>query len=181
MEPKKEKTREPQTWANRIHEVFKSHGITQVSYVPDAGHSRLIQLCRDDQDLRTVVLTTEEEGVALATGAWLGGERSVLLMQSSGVGNCINMFSMVRECRIPFFTVITMRGEKGEFNPWQFPMGRNAEKHLKLCGFEIERVEKSTETQQVIDQMAKQVFMNSSMGAVLLSQQMIGVKTFSDE
>ena len=66
MEPKKEKTREPQTWANRIHEVFKSHGITQVSYVPDAGHSRLIQLCRDDQDLRTVVLTTEEEGVALA-------------------------------------------------------------------------------------------------------------------
>jgi sulfopyruvate decarboxylase TPP-binding subunit len=127
------------------------------------------------------VLTTEEEGVALATGAWLGGERSVLLMQSSGVGNCINMFSMIRECRIPFFTVITMRGEKGEFNPWQFPMGRNAEKHLKLCGFEIERVEKSTETQQVIDQMAQQVFMNSSMGAVLLSQQMIGVKTFSDE
>ena len=102
-------------------------------------------------------------------------------MQSSGVGNCINMFSMVRECRIPFFTVITMRGEKGEFNPWQFPMGRNAEKHLKLCGFEIERVGKSTETQQVIDQMAKQVFMNSSMGAVLLSQQMIGVKTFKDE
>ena len=181
MEPKKEKTREPQIWANGIHEVFKSHGITKVSYVPDAGHSRLIQLCRNDQDLQTVVLTTEEEGVALATGAWLGGQRSVLLMQSSGVGNCINMFSMIRECRIPFLTVITMRGEKGEFNPWQFPMGRNAEKHLKLCGFEIERVEKSTETQQVIDQMAKQVFMNSSMGAVLLSQQMIGVKTFSDE
>ena len=88
---------------------------------------------------------------------------------------------MVRECRIPFFTVITMRGEKREFNPWQFPMGRNAEKDMKLCGFEIERVEKSTETQQVIDQMAKQVFMNSSMGAVLLSQQMIRVKTFSDE
>ena len=73
MEPKIEKTREPQTWANWIHEVFKSHGITQVSYVPDAGHLKLIQLCRDDHDLRTVVLTTEEEGVALATGACLAG------------------------------------------------------------------------------------------------------------
>ncbi len=102
-------------------------------------------------------------------------------MQSSGVGNCINMFSMVRECRIPFFNVITMWGERKEFNSWQFPMGRNAEKHLKLCGFEIERVEKNTEIQKVIDQMAKQVFVNSSMGAVLLSQQMIGVKTFSDD
>lgn len=103
-----------QFWAEAIHASLKFHGIRQVSYVPDAGHSRLIDLCRNDEELTTVVLTTEEEGVAMATGAWLGGEKSVLLMQSSGIGNCINMFSMIRECKIPFFTVITMRGEKDE-------------------------------------------------------------------
>ena len=117
-----------QFWAEGIHASLKFHGIRQVSYVPDAGHSRLINLCRNDEELTTVVLTTEEEGVAMATGAWLGGEKSVLLMQSSGIGNCINMFSMIRECKIPFFTVITMRGEKDEFNPWQRPLGQNAEK-----------------------------------------------------
>jgi hypothetical protein len=69
------------------------------------------------------VLTTEEEGIALAAGAWLGGQRAVLLMQSSGVGNCINMLSLPVNCRMPFLTLVTMRGEWGEFNPWQVPMG----------------------------------------------------------
>ena len=170
-----------QFWAEGIHASLKFHGIRQVSYVPDAGHSRLIDLCRNDEELTTVVLTTEEEGVAMATGAWLGGEKSVLLMQSSGIGNCINMFSMIRECKIPFFTVITMRGEKDEFNPWQRPLGQNAEKHLELCGFSVLRIEKIEETRTIIDQAAEQVFDTSSMGAVLISQEMIGIKSFGHE
>ncbi|MDP6091942.1 MAG: thiamine pyrophosphate-binding protein [SAR324 cluster bacterium] len=170
-----------QFWAEAIHASLKFHGIRQVSYVPDAGHSRLIDLCRNDEELTTVVLTTEEEGVAMATGAWLGGEKSVLLMQSSGIGNCINMFSMIRECKIPFFTVITMRGEKDEFNPWQRPLGQNAEKHLELCGFSVRRIEKSEETRTIMDNVAEQVFETSSMGAVLISQQMIGIKSFAHE
>ena len=115
MELERSVHKNTQFWAEGIHASLKFHGIRQVSYVPDAGHSSLIDLCRNDEELTTVVLTTEEEGVAMATGAWLGGEKSVLLMQSSGIGNCINMFSMIRECKIPFFTVITMRGEKDEF------------------------------------------------------------------
>jgi sulfopyruvate decarboxylase TPP-binding subunit len=65
-----------------------------MAYVPDAGHTSLIQLLSADPDVISNVLTTEEEGVAIAAGAWLGGSRSVLLMQSSGVGNCINMLSL---------------------------------------------------------------------------------------
>ena len=69
-------------WRDQVFAVLKAAEILQVGYVPDAGHARLIELCRDDPDMRAVPLTTEEEGVALATGAWLGGQRAALLMGS---------------------------------------------------------------------------------------------------
>jgi sulfopyruvate decarboxylase TPP-binding subunit len=101
----------PIDWPDRLFAALKRAGIRQVGYVPDAGHSRLIDRCRADGAIRDVVLTTEEEGVALAAGAWLGGQRCVLLMQSSGGGNCINMLSLARTCRFPLLMLITMRGE----------------------------------------------------------------------
>ena len=60
-------------WPRQIYEEFKSLGVRQVSYVPDAGHSALIRLCENDAEIHSVSLTTEEEGVALSGGAWLGG------------------------------------------------------------------------------------------------------------
>ncbi len=134
-------------WPDRLYATFKRAGIRQVCYVPDAGHARLIDRCRADPDIRDVVLTTEEEGVALAAGAWLGGERAALLMQSSGFGNCINMLSLARTCRFPLLMLITMRGEWAEFNPWQVPMGSIVEPVLKLCEAEIFRVRKPDEAE----------------------------------
>src|SRR3954469_18180078 len=109
-------------WPDQLFDVLKGADIRQVGYVPDAGHARLIERCKADNDIRDVVLSTEEEGVALAAGAWLGGKLSALLMQWSGVGNCINMLSLIQACRFPFLAFITMRGEWAEFNPWQVPM-----------------------------------------------------------
>src|SRR5688572_21913124 len=111
-------------WPDLIHRELCAANVRLVGYVPDAGHKRLIELCQADGAMRTVVLSTEEEGIGLAAGAWLGGERSVLLMQSSGVGNVINVLGTVKECRFPLVTLITMRGQEGEFNPWQVPMGQ---------------------------------------------------------
>ena len=51
---------------------------------------RLPSVLRRRTRRSSVVLTTEEEGIGYLAGAWLGGERGALLMQSSGVGNCIN-------------------------------------------------------------------------------------------
>ncbi len=112
-----------QTWQARVYDALKTAGVAIAGYVPDAGHAHLIQAAHADPHMTAVVLTTEEEGIALTAGAWLGGKRAVLLMQSSGVGNCINMLSLPVTCRMPFFTLVTMRGEWGEFNPWQVPMG----------------------------------------------------------
>ena len=123
------------SWPDAIYAQFRRVGIRQVGYVPDAGHSRLIALCRSDPDIADVVLTTEEEGVGLVAGAALGGQRAALLMQSSGVGNCVNMFSLLRNCGFGCVVLVTMRGEFGEFNPWQVPMGTITEDVLRLCGF----------------------------------------------
>ena len=80
-------------WPEALYDTLKMADIRHMSYVPDAGHSTLIRLFIADSDVVANVLTTEEEGIAIACGAWLGGMRSVVLMQSSGVGNCINMLS----------------------------------------------------------------------------------------
>ena len=127
--------------ADAVGRALAELGVRQVAYVPDAGHGRLIELCQADPVLRAVVLTTEEEGVALAAGAWLGGERAVLLMQSSGVGNCVNMLALPRVCRLPLLALVTMRGEWGELNPWQLPMGQSTAEALKLAGVIVQRLD----------------------------------------
>jgi len=112
------------SWPDLIFEKLREFGIRHVAYVPDAGLARLIELCQAADDMEPTVLTTEEEGIGILAGAWLGGERGALLMQSSGVGNCINALSLAKVCGFPLLMIITMRGEWGEMNPWQIPMGQ---------------------------------------------------------
>jgi sulfopyruvate decarboxylase alpha subunit len=165
-------------WPDQLFDVLKRSDVRQVGYVPDAGHSRLIQRCTADATMHAVSLTTEEEGIALAAGAWLGGERAALLMQSSGVGNCINMLSLSRTCRFPMPMFITMRGEWEEFNPWQVPMGQAVEPVLKLCDAEIMRVRKPEEVVGVAERALQSAYGDERIVAVLLSQELIGKKVW---
>jgi sulfopyruvate decarboxylase alpha subunit len=146
--------------------------------VPDAGHAVAIRRAEADPDIRAVVLTTEEEGVALAAGAWLGGGRAALLMQSSGVGNTINMLSLAANLRMPFLTLVTMRGEWGEFNPWQVPMGTATPAVLEAMGVLVRRADHAAEAGEVVRAAADLAFGSSVAVAVLLSQRLIGAKVF---
>ncbi len=166
-------------WPDQLYDALKRAGVTQVGYVPDAGHARLIERCRADAQIRDVVLTTEEEGVALAAGAWLGGERCALLMQSSGVGNCINMLSLMRTCRFPMLMFITMRGEWEEFNPWQVPMGGIVEPVLKLCEGEVYRARTPDEVAGAAERAIQQAYGDERIVALLLSQELIGKKVWT--
>src|SRR5574341_1001223 len=132
-------------WSAEVHRELAAAGVRLVAYVPDAGHKRLIKLCQADRAMRAVPLTTEEEGIGLAAGAWLGGEKCVLLMQSSGVGNLVNVLGMVSVCRFPLVMIVTMRGEQGEFNPWQVPMGRAVPEVLGAMGVAVETVTEAAE------------------------------------
>ena len=165
-------------WPDQLFDVLKGADIRQVGYVPDAGHARLIARCKADNGIRDVVLSTEEEGIALAAGAWLGGQRSALLMQSSGVGNCINMFSLIPLFRLPFFTIVTMRGEWGEFNHWQVPMGSTTQAVFELSGIRVMRAHNGAEVREVVEAGAAQAYNACTPTAVLLSQRLIGAKVF---
>lgn len=166
-------------WPLDLYRVLKDARIRQASYVPDAGHARLIDLLHADPEVATTVLTTEEEGVAVAAGAWLGGERSVLLMQSSGVGNCINMMSLLSACRFPFLALVTMRGEWAEFNPWQVPMSRATEPALAAIGVATMRVDRPEDAAETVAAAAALAFDSDQAVAVLLSQRLIGRKKWT--
>jgi sulfopyruvate decarboxylase alpha subunit len=166
------------TWQEGVYAALKAADVTLIGYVPDAGHAHLIEAAHADPAMKAVVLTTEEEGIALAAGAWLGGRRCVLLMQSSGVGNCINMLSLPVNCRMPFLTLVTMRGEWGEFNPWQVPMGSATPNVLAASGVHVRRAERPEEVAEMVAASAALAFDTQIPVAVLFSQRLIGAKVW---
>jgi sulfopyruvate decarboxylase alpha subunit len=171
-------THAPATWPDEIYGMLVDEKIRQVAYVPDAGHTRLIDRCRANPAMSAVMLTTEEEGIAMLAGAWLGGERGVLLMQSSGVGNCINMLSLSTVCRFPLLMLITMRGEWGEFNPWQIPMGKGTAPILEQAGVLVHRIDRAAEAVETVQAAARIAFNSDRAAAVLIAQRVIGTKAF---
>jgi sulfopyruvate decarboxylase alpha subunit len=168
-------------WPDALHRELAAAAIRLVGYVPDAGHKRLIELCQADKAMRTVVLSTEEEGIGLAAGAWLGGERSVLLMQSSGVGNIVNVLGIVKECRFPLVTLVTMRGEEGEFNPWQVPMGQATRVVLEAMGTIVHRPANAEEIAPTLNAALRLAYNSYASVAVLIPQRVIGIKSFQEQ
>jgi sulfopyruvate decarboxylase alpha subunit len=168
-----------ESWPDRIFAGLKAADVRQVAYVPDGGHATLIRAVHADPAMRAVPLTTEEEGMAVLSGAWLGGQRGVMLMQSSGVGNCINMLSLIATCRFPFLALVTMRGEWGEFNPWQVPMGGNTEAALSLMGVEVRRADQPEDVGPTVEAACTMAFGGGSAVAVLLGQRLVGAKVFT--
>jgi sulfopyruvate decarboxylase alpha subunit len=163
-------------WPAALYDTIKAADVRHMSYVPDAGHTTLIDLLDDDPDVTTNVLTTEEEGIAIATGAWLGGMRSVVLMQSSGVGNCINMLSLPVQSRTPLLMLVTMRGEWNEFNPWQVPMGRATQTCLEAIGVTVLRAQTGRDVVEMTEQAATMAYDADGQIAVLISQRLLGKK-----
>lgn len=166
------------TWPRGVYDALMAQNVRQVAYVPDAGHSKLIRLCQANAELSAISLTTEEEGISMLAGAWLGGERGVLLMQSSGVGNCINLFSMVQECRFPLLMLITMRGQWGEFNPWQVWMGSSSRSVLEQCGVVCYDVDEPERVVETVSAATNLVFNSYRAVAVLIGQRVTGSKNF---
>ncbi len=165
-------------WQHEVYDLLRKHGVTQFAYVPDAGHKILINRSLADPDVHSVALTTEEEGVAMAAGANLGGAKCVLLMQSSGTGNCINFFSLIKGGKFPFLTLISMRGDFGEGNPWQFPMGQAVEPVLSAMGVICIRADSAETVVGTVEAGLTMAFRAGESVAVLLTQKLLGAKAF---
>ncbi|MEO1092742.1 MAG: phosphonopyruvate decarboxylase [Pseudomonadota bacterium] len=163
-------------WQQQIVEAISAAEIRQVAYVPDAGHTSVIAACEADPAIEATVLTTEEEGIPLLAGAWLGGQRGLLLMQSSGVGNCINMLSLNRNCGFPLPMLVTMRGEWAEFNGWQVPMGQACAATLEAMGVVVHRADRAEDVAEVVGGAFEMAFASDVAVAALLGQRLIGRK-----
>ena len=172
---------QPRDWPAEIHRELAAAGVGVVGYVPDAGHKRLIELCQADKKMRAVVLTTEEEGIGLAAGAWLGGGKCALLMQSSGVGNVINAIGMMKECRFPLVSLVTMRGQQGEFNPWQVAMGQATRSVLEAMGTIVHSVDSAEDIAPSVNAALRLAHNSYVSVAVLIAQRVIGIKTFQEQ
>ena len=168
-------------WSMQIYAALERHGVSQVAYVPDGGHASLIRAAQQSPGMRAIPLTTEEEGVALLAGAWLGGARGVLLMQSSGVGNCVNMFSLITQSRTPFVAFVTMRGEWGEFNPWQIPMSQATQRVIEAMGLNVLRANDPSDVAPVAEAALSMAFKGGAPIVVLLAQRLVGAKEFLPE
>ena len=165
-------------WSKPVHKLFQEHDIEQVAIVPDAGHANLIHLCESDKKMSVIRLTSEEQGVALLGGAWLGGKKGVLLMQSSGVGNCINMLSLSTSCQFPLLILVTMRGDHAEFNPSQVPMGDATETVLAAMGVLVRRADTHEDVVQEVSGALRMTYNTFRPMAVLIGQKVIGAKDF---
>jgi sulfopyruvate decarboxylase alpha subunit len=165
-------------WPNELYDLLRRNGVTQFAYVPDAGHRVLIDRSLADPAAHAVALTTEEEGVALLAGADLGGARGVLLMQSSGAGNCVNMLSLIKGGHFPLLTLVSMRGDFGEGNPWQYPMGQAVEPVLNAMGVICLRIDRSDDVVPTVEAACTMVFQGGNAVAVLLTQRLLGAKAF---
>jgi sulfopyruvate decarboxylase alpha subunit len=163
-------------WQADVFDVLKRHDVRHVAYVPDAGHSTAIRMAEADPGIHSVVLTTEEEGIGYLAGAWLGGERGALLMQSSGVGNCVNTLALPANARFPLLMVVTMRGDWAEFNGWQNAMGQATESVLRSMGVMTWRADDPADVAPLLHGAATMAFNGDAACALLLGQRLIGEK-----
>ena len=166
------------SWQDRLYKILKNNGIKLFSYVPDAGHKILIDNATKDNSVIAIPLTSEEEGVGIAAGSYLGGTKAVLLMQSSGVGNCINQLSLIKHGQFPFLTIISMRGEFGEGNPWQYAMGEAVIPSLEAIGVKCLQIYDEKDVIKTIQAALIMAFKAERSIAVLLSQKLLGSKKF---
>lgn len=165
-------------WSHAMYETLKDEGVELFAWVPDGGHKVPIARSLEDDDVISIPLTREDEGVALLAGAHLGKKKGVLLVQSSGVGNCINMLSLTAIGSFPLVMLVTMRGEFGEQNPWQMPMGKGTPGALAAMGVHCLRCDRPDEVVMTTRAALNMAYKSEQAVAVLLSQKLIGAKGF---
>jgi sulfopyruvate decarboxylase TPP-binding subunit len=165
-------------WVADTYGALKDAGVSLAAYVPDGGFKELIERCHGDSEMDTISLVNEAEGPCLLAGAWLGGTRGVLMIQSNGVGNCGNNFGLTKMGRFPLLAIVSQRGSWGEANSWMMYSGEIAEPILKLGGFHIMKVDDAADVADAVRAGADTAFKATQAVAVVLTQRVLPPKQF---
>lgn len=166
-----------QSWAKHVADVLRRNDIRLYATVPDFIVSHVLDELWADPECRVVTTTREEEAVGLLSGAWLAGRRGALLMQNSGLGNCTNALASLNVASfVPLVLVMSQRGDLGEFNPAQVPMGRALTRILDALGIRWIRPTSIAELEQQADGLIKLGYVSGQPVAIVLPTELTGGK-----
>jgi sulfopyruvate decarboxylase alpha subunit len=167
-------------WHAIVHETLKRNQVRLVTYVPDRVLTPLIRSVHDDAFFTAIPATREEEAVGIVAGAWMGGMRGVVLMQTSGFATLPNaVASLALPFQIPLLMIISERGTLGEFNLGQALVCRVMRPVLDALAIESHTLQRLDEVEFVIDRTIKQAFATQAPAALILSPLLTGGKVFT--
>ena len=167
------------SWHEIIQATLKANGVKLVTYVPDRVFTPLISSLHADKDFTTFACTREEEAVGINTGAWMGGMRSALLMQTSGFGTIANaLASLVVPSQIPLIMFVTERGVFGEFNLGQALVCRTMRPVLDSIAIVNHTLTRLDELEFSVDRSIKQAVATQAPVCFILSPLLTGGKVF---
>ncbi len=157
-------------WAVGVCAGLYAAGSRDVVYVPDNPLSHVLaELGEQYGDVRLVLATREEEAFGIAAGLYLGGRRPTVMLQSSGLGNSLNAItSLVVPYQIPMLIVVSMRGDVGEWNAAQVPMGRAVRSIFEAIGMPHTTVESADQANEIVHLTATTAFGTRTAAACLL-------------
>ena len=164
-------------WSESMADVLRRNGIDLFATVPDSIVGQVLEHLWRDDACKVVTVCREEEGLGLLSGAYLAGKRGALLMQNSGLGNCVNtLASLNLAAQIPVVLVISHRGDIGEFNPAQVPMGQALERILASLDIRYGLPRSVEELEAMGDGLIKLAYTRSLPIAFVLPPQLTGGK-----
>lgn len=164
-------------WVECIVEQLKAYQVHYISYVPDAMGEQILMRARQDDFFDILPLAREEEGIGVATGQHVGGQRGAVLMPTSGVGNAINAIaSLAIPYQIPIPMFIGFRGDLGEFNATQVPMGRALRPIFEALNVPYFLLTRPDEVAVQVQGALKLTYTLESPVAILISTQLAGWK-----
>jgi sulfopyruvate decarboxylase subunit alpha len=157
-------------WAAGVCAGLHAAGSRHVVYVPDNPLSHVLEILgRDYRDVHATLATREEEAFGIAAGLYLGGHLPTVMLQSSGLGNSLNaLTSLLTPYQIPVLMIVSMRGDRGEWNAAQVPMGRAVRGILDSIGVPHATVESADAAAETVRLAGKTAFGTRTMGACLL-------------
>src|SRR5450830_1612264 len=166
-------------WHETVLATLKSNDVKLVVYVPDRVFTPLIKAIHGDEFFTVFAATREEEALGIVSGAWMGGMRGAVLMQTSGFATIPNaLASLVVPCQIPALIFVSERGTLGEFNLGQAMVCRTMRPVLDSLAVENHTITRHDELAFIIDRSINQAVATQAPVVFILSPLLTGGKVF---
>jgi sulfopyruvate decarboxylase alpha subunit len=168
-------------WHDIVLTSLKSNDVRLITYVPDRVLTPLIKALHADPFFTTFATTREEEAIGVVTGAWMGGLRGAVLMQTSGFATIANVLaSLVVPSQIPALLIVSERGTLGEFNVGQAMVCKTMRPVLDALAMEHHTITRQEELGFILDRAIKQAVATQAPAAFILSPLLTGGKVFGE-